>query len=70
MHNLFLVFVNLYMFGGYLCPLSGSTNVCVQHLVLIILTHFYDMWTHSRNLKQFYFQNNKYHLLFYKLITY
>jgi hypothetical protein len=27
------------------------------------------MWTHSSNLKQFSFQNNKYHLLFYNLIT-
>jgi len=38
MHNLFLVhFVNLYMFQAYLHKSSGGTNVCTQHLVLIIL---------------------------------
>jgi len=38
MHNLFLAyFVNLYMFRAYLGPSSGSTTVCIQQLVLIIL---------------------------------
>ena len=37
MHNLFLYFVNLYMFRAYLCPSSGGTTVCIQQLVLIIL---------------------------------
>ena len=38
MHNLFLVyFVNLYMFQGYLGPLSGGTTVRRQQMVLIIL---------------------------------
>ena len=39
MHNLFLVyFVNLYMFRAYLGPSSGGTTVCIQQLVLIILS--------------------------------
>jgi len=38
MHNLFLVyFVNLYVFQAYLGPSSGGTNVCIDHLVRIIL---------------------------------
>jgi len=38
MHNLFLVyFVKLYMFRAYLCPSSGGTTGCIQHLVFIIL---------------------------------
>jgi hypothetical protein len=37
--RLFLVyFVNLYMFRAYLGPSSGGTTVCIQHLVLIILS--------------------------------
>ena len=39
MHNLFLAyFVNFYMFRAYLGPSSGGTTVCIQQLVLIILS--------------------------------
>jgi len=47
MHKLFLVhFVNLYMFRAYLCPSSGGTTVCIQHLVL---TSYYSLlsWLQS-----------------------
>jgi len=37
MHNLFY-FVNLYMFRAYLGSSSGGTTVCIQQLVLIILS--------------------------------
>ena len=41
MHNLFLVyFVNLYMFRAYLDPSSGGTTVCIEQLVLIILSRW------------------------------
>ena len=39
MHNLFLVyFVNHYMFLAYLGPSPGGTPVCIQQLVLIVLS--------------------------------
>ena len=38
MQNLFFVyFVNLHMFRAYLGPSSGSTTVCIQHLVLSVV---------------------------------
>jgi len=38
MHNLFVVcFVSLYMFWAYVGPSPGSTTVCIQQLVLIVL---------------------------------
>ena len=41
MHNLFLVYlVNLYMFRAYLGPSSGGTTVCIQQLVLIVLSRW------------------------------
>ena len=41
MHNLLLVyFVNLYMFRANLGPSSGGTTVCIQQLVLIILSRW------------------------------
>ena len=51
MQNLFLVyFVNLYMFRAYVDPTSGSTTVCIQQLVLIILFRWLSVvhWTTDR----------------------
>ena len=65
MHNLFLAyFVNLYMFRAYLGPSSGSTTICIQHMVLII--HFrwlfvvLDGFQSTQDNRQSSEKNNKY----------
>ena len=66
MHKLFLVyFVNLYMFREYLDPSSRGTSVCIQQLVLIIVSVvLVGLFQSTQDNRQSPKQNNKYQLLY------
>jgi hypothetical protein len=66
MHKLFLVYLfNLYMFRAYLNPSPGGTTVCVQQLVLIILSvGLVGMFQSNKDNRQSSKKNNKYQLLY------
>jgi len=66
MHNLFLVyFVNLYMFQAYPSPSPGGTTICVQKLVLIILSvGLVGMFQSNQDNRQSSKKNNKYQMLY------